>query len=62
MMTAHVTVDHGRRRFCAPSARERGCPDGAGGRVNTAEGLAAAEGLSIGLFRRSLQGTWHRVS
>jgi hypothetical protein len=63
-MAERVTVDHGRRRFCAPSARERSCPDGAGGHVNTTEGLAAtaAEGLSIGLFRRSVQGTWHRVS
>jgi hypothetical protein len=63
-MAKHVTVDHGRRRFCAPSARERNCPDGAGGHVNTTEGLAAkaAEDLSIGLFRRSVQGTSHWVS
>jgi hypothetical protein len=63
-MAGHVTVNHGQRRFCAPSARERSCPDGAGRHVNTTEGLAAkaAEGLSIGLFRRSVQGTWHWVS
>jgi hypothetical protein len=53
-MAEQVTVDHGRRRFS----------DGDGGHVNTTEGLAAkaAEGLSIGLFRRSVQGTWHWVS
>ena len=53
-VAAHVTVDHGRQCFS----------DRAGGHVNTAEGLAAkaAEGLSIGLFRRSVHGTWHWVS
>jgi hypothetical protein len=63
-MAGHVTASHEQRRFCAPSAREPTSPDGSGGHVNTTEGLAAkaAEGLSIGLFRRSLQGAWHWVS
>ena len=63
-MAGHVTIHQGRRRFCVPSARERSSPDGTGGPINTAEDLAAkaAERLSIGLFRRSVQGTWHRVS
>jgi hypothetical protein len=54
-MAKHVTVDHGLRRFCVRSARERSRPDGAGGHVNTSEGF-------IGLFRRSVQSTWHWVS
>jgi hypothetical protein len=63
-MAEHVAVDHERRRFCAPSARERSCPDGAGGHVNTtghAVGACRRQGF-IGLFRRSVQGTWHWVS
>jgi len=44
-MSAHLTVDHGQRRFS----------DGAGGHVNTTESF-------VGLFRRSVQGTWHWVS
>jgi hypothetical protein len=63
-MAEHVAVDHERRRFCAPSARERSCPDGAGGHVNTtghAVGASQRQGF-IGLFRRSVQCTLQRVS
>ena len=53
-MAEHVTVDHGRRRFS----------DRAGGHVNTTGHVVGAprrQGF-IGLFRRSVQGTWHWVS
>jgi hypothetical protein len=54
-MAEHVTINHGQRRSCTLSVRERSCPDGAGGHISTAEGF-------IGLFRWSVQGIWHWVS